>query len=295
MEPFVSHKTDSVRAAHLETVCTKITLHQKVFPCHEVIGWYRVTTTATEEEEEDGEVLPTEEDLRMNGNEMKAYNESPLFVLMNGCSTKKKDDEKNKNAQGQEAREQLDCDERLPLTIYKTLVTTTTDGGETQQQPVFVNLEFELEMSKPERITVEKVFKTKPAAATTTKTTTLSKDDTAIVTEDTTASKKDANGKDPESTTASETSSTTQPQAPPSHLNMNLSNIQSTNNSMNVRRAILLDFLHKTQAKEIPVNHLLLHQVDGFVHQLPFVLGSGMGSGSASSSFTREFNDEYKK
>jgi len=293
MEPFLPHETDSARAAHLETIRTKITLHQKVFPRHEVIGWYRVATTAsTEEEEEDGEVLPTAEDLRMNGNEMREYNESPLFVLMNGCPTKKKDGEKNKNVQGQDAREKLDRDERLPLAVYETLLTTTTDGGgESQQQPVFVNLEFELTTSEPERIAVEKVFKTQPPPSAAAATATVTKDDTVMATEDTTNLKKDTDEKDPESTTTETPSSSTQSQAPPSNLDMNLSNIQSTINSMNVRIAILLDFLHKTQTKEIPINHSLLRQVDGLVRQLPFVLGSG---GSASS-FTREFHDEYKE
>jgi len=114
---------------HKQRIQTKIDLHQKVFPKHEVIGWYRV-----------GDDL-AESDLQINNHAMKEYNECPLFVLVNPNPD---DDAKE-----------------LPISIYETLVTMETSATSGAQQPrtVFVGLDFELNTAEAERIAVEKVFK----------------------------------------------------------------------------------------------------------------------------------------
>ena len=51
--------------------------------------------------------------------------------------------------------------EELPLTVYETLDAPETAGG--GGGAVFVDADFELETYEPERIAVEKVFKTQPS------------------------------------------------------------------------------------------------------------------------------------
>ena len=65
--------------------------------------------------------------------------------------------EKKPSSSGNNASEEMEVDEELPLTVYETLATN--DGT----SAVFVNADFELETYEPERIAVEKVFKTQPS------------------------------------------------------------------------------------------------------------------------------------
>ena len=130
-------------AQKLQNIRTKIELHQTCFPKHEVVGWYRVSSIRSGREEP----LPVEEDMVMNHGWMKEFNEHPLFVLMDGWAAEKteernrnkgeRDDSMQLNA-GEEAREKMDRDEQLPLTMFETVMT---DHG-----PLFVNLDFELEV-----------------------------------------------------------------------------------------------------------------------------------------------------
>ena len=261
--------TDEEQALHKASIQTKIELHQKVFPNHEVIGWYRVS--------KDVDGGPTEEDLRMNNGKMREYNESPLFVLMNSGTPetpidgKKKSNGESGSSAGEKAREKLERDEQLPLSIYETLVTVNAGEEEAQARAVFVNLEFELETFEPERIAVEKVFKTQPSlsSVTTTAKTQLSESE-----------KLGTVGEDERKTASKAT-------APPSGLDMHLQSIQSSIQAMNTRIAVLIDFLKKTQCGEVLPNYNLLRQVDGLVRQLPFVMSS------SNSQLSHEFDNEY--
>jgi hypothetical protein len=145
-----------VNVTQLQNVRTKIELHQTCFPNHHVVGWYRVSRGGDETDEDP---LPVEEDMVMNHGWMKEFNESPLFVLMDGGAAEKTEARnRNKGGQGrdndneekeekssmqlnagEEAREKMDRDEQLPLTVFETVMT---DHG-----PLFVNLDFELEVS----------------------------------------------------------------------------------------------------------------------------------------------------
>ncbi|EED94423.1 predicted protein, partial [Thalassiosira pseudonana CCMP1335] len=109
---------------HRAAISKKIELHRKVFPRHEVVGWYRVQK---------------ETDSMSNNNSNIALDDSFSDVVPRASSD-------------------LLGDAQLPLTVYETLVT---EGGGIASA-VFVNVDFELETYEPERIAVEKVFKTAP-------------------------------------------------------------------------------------------------------------------------------------
>jgi len=267
--------SEDQQAQHKSGIRTKIDLHRKVFPMHEVIGWYRVSN--------DPEGGPTEEDLRMNNGKMREYNESPLFVLMNAGSQEpisEKKSGKEGSSKGDEAREKLERDEQLPLSVYETLVTVNPSEDEAQPRAVFVNLEFELETFEPERIAVEKVFKTQPsmvaATASSVAASKASRSDTEIRKADGKGEKSDEPGTAPKAAII-----------PPSGLDMHLQSIQSSIQAMNTRVAILIDFLKKTQSGEIPTSHKLLRQIDSLVRQLPFVMSS------SNSRLSRELDNEY--
>lgn len=69
-----------------------------------------------------------------------------------------------------------------------------------------------------------------------------------------------------------------------SGLDLNLDSVTSSVDSMRIRIATLLDFLHRTHSKEIPVNYSLLRQVDGLLRQLPVLTDERLGT---------EFDAEY--
>jgi len=269
--------TEDQQAQHKSSIQTKIDLHRKVFPLHEVIGWYRVSN--------DPDGIPTEADLHMNNGKMREYNESPLFVLMNAgsqeaVSSEKKGSGKEVSSKGDEAREKLERDEQLPLSVYETLVTVNSTEDEAQPRAVFVNLEFELETIEPERIAVEKVFKTQPSLV-------------AVMASSAAASAADASDAKPGKSDSKggkvdgSDTAIKAPVIPPSGLDMHLQSIQTSIQAMNTRVAILIDFLKKTQNGEIPPNHKLLRQVDSLVRQLPFVLSS------SKSRLSQELESEY--
>ena len=321
-----------------KNIQTKIELHQKVFPNHEVIGWYRVDVDDKKDsEDEDEEILPVEMDLIMTNVWMKEYNESPLFVLMDANEKKptntsdsnaaadsanedankvgnvegEKDPKKTKNNEfGENAREQLDRDEQLPLAVYETMTTGCAASSDTSAAAanagmVFVNLDFELETFEPERIAVERVFQTQPknvSGGTTTTSTNVS----------TTASTSAANPEDaasastgPAVTTESK-ASTVQTQTE-SAAGTQIQSLITSIEAMNVRIAVLLDFLYRTQRGEIPPNHALLRQVRSLVNQLPLVMGKGTyntigTAGTAedekeekmrNETLAKEFENEY--
>ena len=297
--------TEAEQAQHKAALKTKIELHRKVFPTHEVVGWYKVTTgDGNDNGEEEGG--PTEQDLRTNNGKMKDLNESPLFLLMNSGfsssdSGKKKatsDDSKQDGGDGsagQTAREKLDRDEQLPVSIYESLVTV-------DQAAIFVNLEFELETFEPERIAVENVFKAQRQVVTTSSTaaTAASDNDTKMPSAE--DAKKDpacalaalfkskAGGAagDASAPAAAPAPQPQQPPAPPSELDAHFHTMQSSIESMNDRISVLLDYLRGVESGAIPnPDHGLLRQVDALVRRLP-LLQTGQSRGLPG-----EFEAEY--
>jgi len=177
--------------AHIRT---KIELHQKVFPQHQVVGWYRITSAAAsvdrnaganedhdrkegsagdgsqDEEGEDDFILPTARDVQIHNGWMREFTTStssqsqsqaraiqPIFLLMDS-SERPSYRNKKENTVGENAREKLDRDEELPIAIYEMMSGANADSS------AFVNLDFGLETFGPERSAVEKVFRSKPKA-----------------------------------------------------------------------------------------------------------------------------------
>jgi len=305
--------TEAEQAQHRAALRTKIELHRKVFPTHEVVGWYRVATGGGgadgggdgEDAEEEG---PTEQDLRTNNGKMKDLNESPLFLLMNAGppSSSSGDGKKKANADntshnagreedgegsaGQTAREKLDRDEQLPVAIYESLVTV-------DQAAVFVNLEFELETFEPERIAVENVFKAQRQVVPTAAAAASSASTSAPAPENDTKmpSVEDAQ-KDPAGALAAlksrgaagDAASAPVPAAaaaaaaapiPPSELDAHFQTMRSSIESMNDRVSVLLDYLRGVESGAISdPDPGLLRQVDALVRRLP-LLQTGQSRG----------------
>ena len=310
-----NEEEQSQRAAILK----KIELHQKVFPQHKVVGWYRVQKYDENSMNVDNNigVMPSEEDLRMNQTEMARYcigsggenggseddAESPLFVLMNAAKTSENSNnsgDKKPSSSGNNASEEMEVDEELPLTVYETLATN--DGT----SAVFVNADFELETYEPERIAVEKVFKTQP-----------SKSAVASAAKDAAAatganegevsaaasgegessrktgkkSKKDEDKKQQKSSKPAFTRG-------PTELDIVGDSLQSSIRAMNVRMNVLLEFLQKLKAGEIAADDTLLRSVDGLIRQLPLVLaaleeGQAASTGAGGRKPLRELEDEH--
>mmetsp|Transcript_13012 Transcript_13012/g.28157 ORF Transcript_13012/g.28157 Transcript_13012/m.28157 type:complete len:439 (-) Transcript_13012:2869-4185(-) len=293
--------TEEEQARHKAGLETKISLHRKVFPTHEVVGWYRVGSDA------DGGG-PTEQDLRTNNGKMRNLNESPLFLLMSagrsvsGGDQTKADDANDgdkkiagvASSAGQAARDKLDRDEQLPVSIYESLVTV-------DQAAVFVNLEFELETFEPERIAVENVFKAQRQAVAAAAA--AEDDGTKMQTEDTSAATTSAAagggvlakikgvaagaGFDTAADATDAPPSTAAMPPPPSELDAHFHTMKSSIESMNDRVAVLIDYLRRTQSGEIQPDYALLRQVDGLVRRLPLLMTS------QSNGLPREFESEF--
>lgn len=272
----VEYKKDGEDQVQHEHVKTKIELHQKVFPMHEVVGWYRVSTTTEGGEDDDEGMmgLPTTEDMMINNGWMKEYSKNPLFILMNTLQEEEEEEEademKERGEPTEGAQEKLDRDEELPLSIYETLVTS---DGKDQTRSVFLNLEFELETFESERIAVEKVFKTQPTAAVI-ETLPSSTDERGQQEEKSNLPMAMSN---PEKKTKRENEEDDAPQPTPplSASALHIQSLKSSIEAMNARIAVLLEFLKKTQSGQIPLDHGILRQVESLIRQLPFVMGRG--------------------
>jgi COP9 signalosome complex subunit 6 len=151
---------------------------------------------------------------------------------------------------------------------------------------VFVNAEFELETFEPERIALEKVFKTAPK-------TTSGKESLENKNEED-STRKVKKSKKEESKSQSETE-----KRPPSQLDGQLDSLQSSIRAMNARMRVLLEFLHKVEKGELPRDDALLRSVDGLLQKLPLVyaaLEEGVASSlSANNGRTplRELENDY--
>ena len=284
----------SENSKYHNNIQTMIELHQKVFPKDEVVGWYRASTESNSEV-----CLPTEEDLKINNCLMNRYKENPVFLLMDASPNdgiQKEDTEitLSRNRPGKEARDKLDRDEKLPLTIYEALLT----GGSYNEaaSAVFINLEFELGTFEPERVALEKVFQSQPnfkASSTSEKRKT---DSTKVIAE---------TGKAKNHVTTISSSVVCELESeveisPPSASEIRVQSIISSIDQMNARIEVLLDFLRKVQNGDIHPNNEMLRQVDSLVAQLPFMMGTSVFEtrgrrNKKNDKLEKEFEDEYEE
>mmetsp|Transcript_26643 Transcript_26643/g.31434 ORF Transcript_26643/g.31434 Transcript_26643/m.31434 type:complete len:293 (+) Transcript_26643:40-918(+) len=100
-------------------------LFTKVYPGHEIIGWYSVGTEVVD--------LDT-----MIHREIMKYNESPLFLLMHPSPDPEAKD--------------------LPVAIYESEMHTVDE----EMKMIFVDCPFQLETTQAERVTMEEVAKATP-------------------------------------------------------------------------------------------------------------------------------------
>ena len=286
--------------SHRAAILKKIELHQKVFPQHRVVGWYRVQKH--DENSMNVDVMPSEEDLVMNQTEMARYCsgshgtenkisdediEAPLFVLMNASKTVEESSsgDKKPSSTSNNASEEMEVDEELPLAVYETLSTAESSA-------VFVNADFELDTPEPERIAVEKVFKTQPSKSAVASAAKEEEAATAAGGDDSrktgTKSKKDDDKQEKKPSKPPFTRGSTE-------LDSTEDSLQSSIRAMNIRMNVLLEFLQKVKAGEIEPDDTLLRSVDGLVRQLPLVLAA-LEEGQAVSTGRkplRELDHEY--
>lgn len=237
-------------------------MHQKVFPHHHVIGWYRVVNEQSANCPSDKDyVLPSEEDLKTHSGWMKEFNPNPIFLLMNASQRKDRDVKSvNQSQDGDDdakiAINRLEREEELPLSIYDSIITE--NGG-----LVFINLDFDVETFEPERIAVEKVLQSqKPDLLYINR---QGKEKSVEISE-----KKESGESDIEMSTVDAEEQTFD--RPPTATESHLQSVTASIDAMNTRITILLDFLEKTHSKQIPINHDLLRQVNSLVKQIPFVM-----------------------
>lgn len=286
-------------------VRTKIELHQKVFPQHQVVGWYKVTRSqygATGDG--DGGVLPTPQDISIHNGWMREFNPQPLFLLMDS-SEKKAYQNKDGNTDGEDAREQLDRDEELPIALYEIM-----NGNASGDGAAFVHLDFGLETFGPERMAVEKVFRTRPKVLKSSTSSVPGTNGTGATTGVGSAATA-VSSSEADSKTAGIEMAATKPSDHASNTNYISNNKPQTSEAevhiqsliksvgaMNARVAILLDFLHKSKDGSIEPNHELLRQVMSLVKQLPLVMGRNV-SRTKSEDPTQQINvqigKEYEK
>lgn len=293
----------SLTPLQMSNIKTKIELHQKVFPQHQVVGWYKITQHEQQQSNngngEDVDILPNPQDVKIHNGWIREFNPQPIFLLMNS-SAKKVYKSKSGNTEGEDAMEKLERDEELPLALYEIMSTSTTCSG--GGGSAFINMDFELETFGPERIAVETVFRTKPKVLHASNS---NKNDGASSNAEN--SKVKATSDASKATLQAKTTATDPQTPPPTEAELHLQSIIKSVDAMNARVAILLDFLNKTKEGVIEPNHELLRQVMTLVKQLPLVMGrnvldergdgggDGDGDGAVIASISTNTNDRVQE
>ena len=335
--------------AQRDAIRKKIELHRRVFPNHAVVGWYRVRggrgAGSSDGDDDDlgggggnASAMPTEEDLRVTRTEIGRYHcrsgdgdgdagdgegadarwGGPLFLLMDASSSAPNDKQpppppppSSSSSSGNDASGEMEMDEELPLTVYETMSSPSSTGG---GGVAFVNADFELETYEPERIAVERVFRTRPPKATSASAPAAAAVAAGRHEAATTGigaagggprkagkkSKKDAEeqgrrgaGRQQPSAGSSSSSSSSAASGVgprfargPTDLDERLESLGSSVRAMNLRVSVLCEYLARVEGGEAEADGALLRSIDGLVRQLPLVLASleGGGRGSSSSS-----------
>ena len=290
-------------APHRAAILKKIELYRKVFPQHVVVGWYRVRKHGDEGGGDQEEVaLPTEEDLRLTQEEMGRYcnttnnvvvgddanGSGPIFVLMDATRTTIVDggSKIKPSASTMSATMEMDEDEELPLTVYETLVSPSTGGN-----VAFVNADFDLETYEPERIAVEKVFRTRPTKTTVTSSTSSGaegrdRDGIGVDSRKTgKKSKKDNNNNVGQKHPQQQRSTKSSAVRVPTELDEQFESLETSIRAMNLRISVLCEYLTRVEQGEVLFDEALLRTIDGLVRQLPLVLAA-LESGRLTGSTT---------
>ena len=290
-------------APHRAAILKKIELYRKVFPQHVVVGWYRVRKHGDEGGGDQEEVaLPTEEDLRLTQEEMGRYcnttnnvvvgddanGSGPIFVLMDATRTTIVDggSKIKPSASTMSATMEMDEDEELPLTVYETLVSPSIGGN-----VAFLNADFDLETYEPERIAVEKVFRTRPTKTTVTSSTSSGaegrdRDGIGVDSRKTgKKSKKDNNNNVGQKHPQQQRSTKSSAVRVPTELDEQFESLETSIRAMNLRISVLCEYLTRVERGEVLFDEALLRTIDGLVRQLPLVLAA-MESGRLTGSTT---------
>ncbi|KAL3797508.1 hypothetical protein HJC23_009872 [Cyclotella cryptica] len=275
MDPTATSNNDdpSGEGGSNESIRRKIELHRKVFSRHDVVGWYRVN--------KEGSAEPTQDDLRRNQLEISQYCADPLFLVMNAASSEYTGEKKPS------ADDQVLDDDQLPLMVYETVALDSQERG-SRNNAVFINVQFELETYEPERIAVEKVFKTAPSKSASV---------SSNVEDSANNSKTEETRKVKKSKKEETASKPPEPMIarPPSELDAQLDSLQSSIRAMNARMKVLLEFLRKVEKGELPRDDALLRSVDGLLQQLPLVYAALEEGVMASRASTGDLGGDDKR
>ena len=217
---------------------TKIELHQKVFPSHKVVGWYRICSSNSNTSE------PTQNDLEISTTGwIQKYTKTPLFLFFHPQQQNQQNPDEND-----------DLDESLPCILYDTTSS------------VFLHLEFEMTTLDPERIAIESVISScssmqkknkknkhnlssKSSITTTTNIKEPSKDSTK------------PNVKQQEQEQQQEEQETLEN-------DYHLESLKGSMEAFNARLEIVQEFLQQTYSQKIPTNYHLLRQVNSLLDLL---------------------------
>jgi len=263
--------------------------------------------------------------------------DSPIFLLMDVDSPLTNNDRSNMKKKSSslgnnDATMEMYEDEELPLTVYEPISTTSSmsslSGSSTSSanNVAFVNVNFDLETYEPERIAVEKVFRTRPTR-TTAKTTAVS-----AAVKGRGGSEKgewegssmigggggdDGSGGGSNRRTGKKCKKDRNegqkhpPQPHPQQrgfvrgltvLDEKFESLESSIRAMHLRVSVLCEYLTRVELGEVPVDTVLLRSIDGLVRQLPLVLASlegsttsanATGEGGCGRTPLRELEDEY--
>lgn len=221
----------------IASIQTKIDLHKKVFPQHLVVGWYRLGD----------EHLETDLHMSLYG-WIQTFQTNPLFVWM--------DTSKPSNT-AKEKQEQEEEDDLLPLNLYNI-----------HNNSAFVQLELNLKTFEPERIAMDAVvLSTQKPPTHQTQQQASDGNNNNNKNDNDNDNKNDNNNNNTATSSSNPNKEVTMTTA-----EYQLQSIQSSMEAMNSRIAVLLEFLRKTQANEIPTDYKLLREVNALIQQLTFVM-----------------------
>lgn len=208
---------------------TKIELHQKVFPSHKVVGWYRVCSNSNTSE-------PTQHDLEISTTGwIQKYTKTPLFLFFHPHQ-----DENEEN------------DESLPCILYDTTSS------------VFLNLEFEMTTLDPERIAIESVILSCSSMQKKNK-----KNKHTLSSQSSITTNIQEPPKDQTKTDVKQQQQQQQEQEQEKMENdYHLETLKGSMEAFNTRLEILQEFLQQTYSQKIPTNYHLLRQVNSLLDLL---------------------------
>lgn len=159
------HDADDIPTEVSDSATLQVDLHLAVFPQHSVVGWYRVSSTSDEQQQQQ----PTLNDLQITQALRKHYDKSPTFVFcllqvgdqdttkpMSSSSNTAESSTTESGAAAASRNSTLTLMDELPINLYEL--------HEVEGASVLLGVtNWQLETSDPERIAVERVMRERPA------------------------------------------------------------------------------------------------------------------------------------